>query len=344
MSQTIDLLLSIVFVFFLFSVIVSAVTEIIRSFSGRRLSRGHFMYDALMKVLNDPANGNFTQLIYDHPQVGSTRDLESDRLPSYVHPANFSKALVAAVISKGAGVVVKYNSKGIPQAVSTLSGKDDFEKYVNALDYLTGSQLKSLLVSFAQGTQTIEGLYANIEGWFNNYMDRVSGWYKRSSNKTHWIAAALVTLVFNVDAIKVIQKSYKDPELRNAMISGAVNAVSSDQNAASWGIDSNLSNQEKIRRIDSLYNSMKLSGLPVGWKTEYDHCHEQKFFKRMICRISTFFQLNWSSISMQTLFGWLLAVFCLKQGAPFWFDIMKRLVNMRQAGASPSEKKSSDQK
>jgi hypothetical protein len=36
--------------------------------------------------------------------------------------------------------------------------------------------------------------------------------------------------------------------------------------------------------------------------------------------------------------GILLTALAARQGAPFWFDVLKRVVNLRGTGANPSEK------
>jgi len=35
------------------------------------------------------------------------------------------------------------------------------------------------------------------------------------------------------------------------------------------------------------------------------------------------------------LVGWLLTAFAVRQGAPFWFDLLNRLVNVRGSGSKP---------
>jgi hypothetical protein len=39
------------------------------------------------------------------------------------------------------------------------------------------------------------------------------------------------------------------------------------------------------------------------------------------------------------LIGILLTVLAISQGAPFWFDALQKIVNLRLAGEAPGEKK-----
>jgi ribosomal protein L18E len=38
------------------------------------------------------------------------------------------------------------------------------------------------------------------------------------------------------------------------------------------------------------------------------------------------------------LFGIFLTALAARQGAPFWFDVLKRVVNLRGSGVNPTEK------
>lgn len=52
-----------------------------------------------------------------------------------------------------------------------------------------------------------------------------------------------------------------------------------------------------------------------------------------------FFSTALGSLALGHLLGWLLTIAAISLGAPFWFDILKGLVNIRNAGVSPDDKK-----
>jgi hypothetical protein len=45
---------------------------------------------------------------------------------------------------------------------------------------------------------------------------------------------------------------------------------------------------------------------------------------------------NWFWLKV---FGWVISAVACGQGATYWFDILKRLVNVRSAGKNPAEEK-----
>jgi len=40
----------------------------------------------------------------------------------------------------------------------------------------------------------------------------------------------------------------------------------------------------------------------------------------------------------ERIIGWLLTILAVSLGAPFWFDVLNRFMNLRSAGNAPSEK------
>ena len=56
-------------------------------------------------------------------------------------------------------------------------------------------------------------------------MDRVSGWYKRRTQKILFVLGLAVAVVLNVDAITVAQRLNGDKPLRDAVVGQAANVV-----------------------------------------------------------------------------------------------------------------------
>jgi hypothetical protein len=50
------------------------------------------------------------------------------------------------------------------------------------------------------------------------------------------------------------------------------------------------------------------------------------------------------NLRWDTLLGWILTVLALSLGAPFWFDVLNKFMNVRYAGKSPDERSKGPQK
>lgn len=55
--------------------------------------------------------------------------------------------------------------------------------------------------------------------------------------------------------------------------------------------------------------------------------------------VNSWFQLHPSQDGgFMTFFGWVLTAFAISLGAPFWFDLLNKVIKMRSTGAKPEEK------
>lgn len=67
--------------------------------------------------------------------------------------------------------------------------------------------------------------------------------------------------------------------------------------------------------------------LPLDWITEVEGKITWQF-RELICK-------NLEACSFQTLIGWLVTAPLLQQDAPFWFEMLKKLVTLRGTVAKP---------
>ena len=60
-------------------------------------------------------------------------------------------------------------------------------------------------------------LQTNIENWFNDTMDRLSGWYKRRAQLAAFFIGLTAALLLNVDTVQLATQLWKEPALREAI-------------------------------------------------------------------------------------------------------------------------------
>lgn len=87
---------------------------------------------------------------------------------------------------------------------------------------------------------------AELESWFDNAMDRLSGVYKRWMQFLSFVVALVLAIAFNIDAIRVTKALWQQPTLI-ANLKPPTN-IMIDQSAAA---------REALKTLDSY--------LPVGW-------------------------------------------------------------------------------
>lgn len=172
-------------------------------------------------------------------------------------------------------------------------------------------EVESALVRTRQGT----------EKWFNDTMDRLSGWYKRNRQVWAFCIALIFAAIFNVDSIEIAGTLWREPALRKAVVSVAESyELPEDQNAAAQEDDypTQLKKQtEKTQQaIKQLQDTFVVLRIPVGW---------------------TGLPLDWNGWLIKVI-GLLITGVAAMQGAPFWFDVLGKLINVRSAGKKPEEK------
>jgi hypothetical protein len=167
----------------------------------------------------------------------------------------------------------------------------------------------------------------NIEFWFNSGMDRVSGWYKRRSQRALFVAGLIVALAMNVDTIRILRELTSNKAKREAVVGIATNYAKQTPKPDSRSMEDQFVTAN--RELQSI-------GLPIGWPScpSCDKAH-MKFFDR--CWQSCWGSNIRGALSGLTIVGWLLTAFAVCLGAPFWFDLLNRFMVVRST-VKPQEK------
>jgi len=176
-------------------------------------------------------------------------------------------------------------------------------------DQALASELRRALQALAGTAETnLEALRGKVERWFDDVMDRASGWYKRKAQWVLLAVALVVTGIANADAISLATSLWQSPSLRASVVQAA-SAYASAQ--AESGDEESL--DELRHHLDDLANR----GLPLGWGGD-----------RVL---SSRDPGPWAS----KLAGLLLTALAASLGAPFWFDLVNKLINVRSTGNVP---------
>ncbi len=217
-------------------------------------------------------------------------------LPAYIPAATFSTALID-VIS--------------PPDPSRARDLDDVRQAINNLP---PSPTRQALMSLVADTQKdLNEFQLKVEGWFNDSMDRASGWYKHRAQNILLAIALVLTVLLNVDTIKLAQSLWTNPIERQATVDLASKYVDQHKDV--------LQNQQQLQQqADSLVALGEQLPFPFGW-------HERPPMQ----------PLFW----LETLTGWLITTLALSLGAPFWFDTLNKFMVVRST-VKPKEKSETD--
>ena len=163
--------------------------------------------------------------------------------------------------------------------------------------------LKDILGALiGDGEDAANALKDRLAGWFNEGMSRVAGWYKRQAKMIIFAIAGAVTLATNASSIHMAEELWRNDALRTEIAAQA-------QVAAQAGDVSGLE-AGKLER---------LKAFPIGWHN----------------RPSGW--LGWLS----TVLGWIITIAAISLGAPFWFDLLSKVANLRGSGGQAQTRKTS---
>ena len=143
-----------------------------------------------------------------------------------------------------------------------------------------------------------------IELQFNAVMERATGWFKRHTQILSLICAALMVLAANVDTVELINQFSVSPSARLKLAEVAQKQLAN--------IDTTGAKIDAVAELPAL-------GVKLGWAGfSLPQTAEQQA----------------QTIALK-ICGLLVSILAISLGAPFWFDTLKRLINIRGAGAAP---------
>lgn len=157
--------------------------------------------------------------------------------------------------------------------------------------------------------------------WFDQSMVRASGTYKRNAKGISFFLGLIVAILGNVDTINMVDRLYK-----NQPISGTLNQLANQvlENNSQSIANLNMANtvQEKNAAIQPIKDDInvvidQIAAFPIGWTLPRD---------------TNISPLAWIS----RLVGWFISAIALSMGAPFWFELLNKFINVRNAGQRPS--------
>jgi hypothetical protein len=308
-SPVLEVLVGVVFLFLLLSVVASAATELVAQLLALR---SRTLSDALTSVLFDKSGRD---ALLDHPLIKSlsqqgTIDAIFRRVarPSYIPSDLFARALLD-------NLTLTHLADGTLR----VEGRNGF---------VVSEDLRRLVLSLASplGPAALEAerLATEVARWFDQSMERVSGWYKRKTQLVLLIAGAIIVVWSNANVLRYADALVVNPEARAAVVTAAEGALpsaatSEEPSASPAPQTSQLTTEQAVAELKKLDFSL-------GWDAAVESADSR--------HLPSSLQEVPAAVGANVL-GWLLAVAAVSMGAPFWFDALKDLVNLRSVGKKP---------
>ena len=161
--------------------------------------------------------------------------------------------------------------------------------------------LKEILVALIDdGQDAANVLKERLADWFDEGMSRVAGWYKRQAKVMIFVIAGTVTVATNASSIHMAEEFWRNDALRTQIAAQA-------QVAAQAGDVTGL----------EASNLQSLEAFPIGWSNVPTGA--------------------WDCLKI--LLGWIITTAAVSLGAPFWFDLLGKVANLRGSGGQAQGRK-----
>lgn len=231
-------------------------------------------------------------------------------LPAYISGKSFAEAVIDLLV---------------PNVV----GQTTMGTLVRSVNQLPdGMPLKTSLQALAKNANgDVNQFRTAVEDWYDNHMDRVSGWYKRNTAKITLAAGGILIVLLNINALTIGRTLYTESAVSTAISAVAAKGTScpADQNP-----------QDCLAKLQAQLSAATTAGLPSGWGTVRD-CLAPTATCNWMDQRGLFSQHGHSFWQfMLVLAGFLIMIIAIVPGAQFWFGLLSKIGALRATGPKPS--------
>lgn len=305
-SAVLDTVIGVVFVVILFSTVCAAVRE---SVEGVLKTRASYLEYGIRELLNDKSASGLVMQLYTHPVVsglfaGDYKPAEASARSMFSWGRRNLPSYIPAKNFASALIDIAVRGQVGGNAPSKDPGKIDLDTIKDSVARIENPRVERVLlnaIDLAEGD--LNRALANVEAWFDSGMDRVSGWYKRLSSRIIFGIALLLAVLLNVDLIQVSRELYNNDAQRAMVLAYAQSA---------------MLDQDMLTDRKNAFDQLSRKTFPVGWDN------------KPVAELAR-------EVKLVQVAGWLFTAFAATLGAPFWFDVLNKIMVIR-ATVKPHEK------
>jgi hypothetical protein len=355
LTSAIDIAVGLVLMYLVLSLLCTTINEFIAS--SLRL-RANTLQAAMQQLIDDPTLKTLfdNHGLIDGSKVAARGGTEQRSNPTDAVAAAITKTVNAqsaaiavlntdvaekpAVQSALSNVISQWRNWKTPDYPSYLSGRNvalalmgsldptkpvlDIGGITAAIGALPDSNIRdALLASLVDADGKIDKFRDSVAAWFDGSMDRLSGAYKRNLQLISFIVGLLIAGAFNADTLHVGNALWHDRSLTQVIAQSAPDLMKQlcPENKcpqAPAGTDKNT--PLPVAQLTAGFTSAEdsLRAFPIGWATPANVPKDAADF--------------WWKLA-----GLLITAAALMMGAPFWFDLLQKIMNIRGTGEKPQK-------
>lgn len=314
-----------------------------------------------LKLMKNPKNQRIEKF-YSNPEIKYLGSSGIFKNPSSFKAVTFSRTLLYE-LSGGRlydmNLIQQELEKCIQQEKKKAKDNStDKDASICALDNETAQFVMSL---FNDSYGDLTKFKLNIEAWFDRTMEQTTEWYKRKIQIVLLVLGFMMAWFFNADTFTIISKLSTDKDARDKIVTLAAAYTQNNPRPTGVKFDStNRSSDSAMNaKLDSLNDIKKkleqdivdansILGLG-GWAPDsvrvFTDKNGEKIYSPQIDYVSLsekdqqiqdgfiyFKHKKWSyffRLFAHHFFGFLITAIAISLGAPFWFDMLNKLMELR---------------
>jgi hypothetical protein len=293
-SQALEVVIGLIFVYYVLGSIVSLITQWINEAFE---TRGKSLERHLMKIVGDKQVGDFVKL----PQLQALRPIRYKGLLGFLTSATEPKKLEK--IPTGALVESYFDFVGL--TASKEFQADELKGLISTFPESEGKQ--AMLKWVGQGVTKVEDLRKRTTMYFSGVMEQASATFRSNARSFVIILSILITFLLGTDSIQLAQTLWNNAGVRALAVAQAELVVRQDDAEA--------------RMDDLIQQLLDLNIVRIGWwQTELPPAGASAG--------------NWVVFVGLKFLGLGLTAAAISQGSSFWYDLLKKITSPTTSSSS----------
>jgi len=316
-----DVAIGLVFLYLVLALVCSAINESVSTAIGLR---ARFLQAGILNLLSaapkqTPEGIEIAKSFYGHPLIqglirpgrgpdptvdptATTRLWRKPPYPSYLPSRTFVVA-ITDIAREAEGKVKQIDTEKADATGAQIA--DASEQLRASLAALPNKRLsEAMLALYRSAGGEVDGFKHAAERWFDDSMERVSGWYRRKIQLLLFIFALTLVVFLNADTLTSARVLWRDDATRASIVARA-------EAAANQGEAGDVKVDQAVQDLD----------VPLGWTLSFGDEPTQLPND----------PLAW----LAKFLGLALTIGAVMLGAPFWFDLLSKVARVRATGAPP---------
>ncbi|MEO6549037.1 MAG: hypothetical protein ABIN94_13605 [Ferruginibacter sp.] len=346
-----DLVVGMIFFYFLLSIICSSAVELWFSICN---TRARLMEQWLKRIFDMQAmdsNGipkfegnkpvSVGQEIMNHCMV--TALSKTGKSTSYIDAMNFVSALLDKVTlepAKPGTNTVQLPPINLDEYIAKIEKSNaisgELKRTILSFAHQAKATVAAAITTATNSTAAINTIIKSdfdlfrerLENWYDTNADRLTGTLKRKKVlPSTFILGTIITIALNADTIEISKYLYTNKDAAKQLAATAMSTYNKIEAANTAMIEKNTTDPKTVEALNQQANQIKqyidsvqALNLPIGWKN------------RPVTDSKSFWNYFFD---IAHIGGWVATILAICMGSPFWFDLLNKIANVRGVGPKP---------